>query len=80
MPTFNGLFAMFTACEVDSERSRQLYRETHRKHRKYHDFAIRGARRSRSYVNMVKVGFQIGEFGVSKRIAQLERAQNTRRR
>ncbi len=29
---------------------------------------------------MVKVGFQIGEFGVSKRIAQLERAQNTRRR
>jgi hypothetical protein len=74
MPTFKGLFAMFCACEVDSERSGQLYREIRRKHRKYHDFAIRGARRSRSYVNMVKVGFRIGEFGVSKRIAQLERA------
>lgn len=80
MPTFNGLFAMLFACDVDSERSCQLYCETHRKHRKYQDFAIRGARRSMSYVNMVKVGFQFGEFGVSKRIAQFERAQNTRHR
>ncbi len=41
---------------------RQLYRETCRKHRKYHDFAYSGARRSGTYVNMVKVAFEHGEI------------------
>ena len=58
MPTFKGVFAMFCACEVVSERGGQLYREIYCKHRKSHDFVIHVARPSGTYVNMVKVGFQ----------------------
>jgi hypothetical protein len=39
-----------------------LYSENTRKRPNFGDFAHRGARRSGSYVNMVKVGFQRGEI------------------
>jgi hypothetical protein len=52
---------MLSGSCVDSAGSGQLYRENRRKHPKYHDFAQADARRSRTYVNMVKIVFQSGE-------------------
>lgn len=62
MPIFSGFCAISSASGVVSDGSDRLYRETCAKHRKSHDFAYRGARRSGSYVNMVKVAFQRGEY------------------
>ena len=52
---------MFSGTCENSGGSAQLYRETYRKRPKSRDFSYCGERPSRTYVNMVKTAFQIGE-------------------
>jgi len=62
MPIFKDfwvIFCRYSAVRADGD---PLYSENPRKRRSFGDLAHRGARRSRSYVNMVKVGFQRGEI------------------
>jgi len=63
MPIFKD-FAVISSryFEVRAEGA-PLYSENTRKRPNFRDFAHRGARRSGSYVNMVKVGFNVGKFG-----------------
>ena len=62
MPIFSGFLIIFRKSGVIAVGGGQLYREIFRKHWISEDFAYRGARRSSSYVNMVKVGFHSGEM------------------